>query len=116
MTGAPSHRAKSVTDWLTNEDIDVLGPWSGNSPDPNPIENLCNIMKNKVFEKKPTSLEDLKECTSEFGARRLPQTCAKVWSKVCHDELQLFFKMVANIQNTDTVSYTHLTLPTILLV
>ena len=94
--GAPSHRAKSVTDWLTNEDIDVLGPWPGNSPDPNPIQNLLSILKNKV---------SFKNVSSEFGARRLPQTCEKVWSKACNDELQLFFKMAANIRNTDLPTF-----------
>uniref|UniRef100_A0A4W5JVL6 small monomeric GTPase n=1 Tax=Hucho hucho TaxID=62062 RepID=A0A4W5JVL6_9TELE len=30
-----------ITKWLGEQNIDILGPWPGNSPDLNPIENLC---------------------------------------------------------------------------
>ncbi len=29
-----------ITKWLEEQNIDILGPWPGNSPDLNPIENL----------------------------------------------------------------------------
>uniref|UniRef100_A0A674DL94 Transposase Tc1-like domain-containing protein n=1 Tax=Salmo trutta TaxID=8032 RepID=A0A674DL94_SALTR len=38
--GEPCHKAKVITKWLREENIDILGPWPGNSLDLNPIENL----------------------------------------------------------------------------
>ena len=37
---APYNRVASVTYWLADNNIEVLGPWSGSSSDPNPIKNL----------------------------------------------------------------------------
>ena len=36
---APCHRSKMTKEWLENPEVLEL-PWSGNSPDLNPIENL----------------------------------------------------------------------------
>ena len=38
--GAPCHKAKVITKWLGEQNIDILGQWPGNSPNLNPIENL----------------------------------------------------------------------------
>lgn len=59
--GAPAHSAKLVKNWLSNQPYDVLGPWPGNSPDLNPIENCWGVMKKKLALQKPTSLSDLKQ-------------------------------------------------------
>lgn len=59
--GAPCHMAKSVTKWLREHRIPVIGPWPGSSPDLNPIENLWVQMKKKVAASNPTSAADLKE-------------------------------------------------------
>ena len=59
--GAPCHRRKDVKEWLATENIQELGPWPGQSPDINPIENCWHILKSKVRELKPTSMSDLEE-------------------------------------------------------
>ena len=59
--GAPCHKAKSVTKWLHDHNITLLGPWPGNSPDLNVIENWWNVVKNKVAQQRPKSAADLKE-------------------------------------------------------
>lgn len=57
--GAPCHRAATVTKWLKDHQVAVLGPWPGSSPDLNPIENLWHFMKRKVAEKNPSSEKEL---------------------------------------------------------
>lgn len=37
--GAPCHQTKVVKSWLSLQDIHVIGPWPGNSPDLNVIDN-----------------------------------------------------------------------------
>lgn len=44
---APCHKAKKVTNWLSDRDIQVLD-WPGNSADLNPIENCWNYMKDRL--------------------------------------------------------------------
>lgn len=46
--GAPCHSSKLITNFLMEENIDVL-PWPGNSPDQNPIENCWAYLKSKVY-------------------------------------------------------------------
>ena len=61
--GAPCHRAKLVSSWLRENGVDVIGPWPGNSPDLNPIENCWNSLKNEVQKLRPSSSDDLQENT-----------------------------------------------------
>ena len=65
--GAPCHRSKIVSKWLTDNKIDVLD-WPGNSPDLNPIENMWLIIKNKL------------ECRDTASCQKLIDAIAKVWS------------------------------------
>ena len=58
--GAPAHRSKVVKKFLADTEIEILD-WPGNSPDLNPIENVWNVMKNKVQASKPTNIKDLQE-------------------------------------------------------
>ena len=57
--GAPCHTSKLVSKWLHENGIEVLGPWPGNSPDLNPIENCWNYLKDRVARLKPVSIDDL---------------------------------------------------------
>ena len=57
--GAPCHKAKVITKWLGEQNIDILGPWSGNAPDLNPSENLWSILKRRVDKQKPINSDKL---------------------------------------------------------
>jgi len=57
--GAPCHGTVAVRNWLKAERISLLEPWPGNSPDLNIIENVWNIMKQKIAAHNPTSEADL---------------------------------------------------------
>ncbi|KAI4895463.1 hypothetical protein NFI96_023966 [Prochilodus magdalenae] len=57
---APAHVAKSTKDWFTKKQLEVLA-WPANSPDLNVIENLWAIVKRKIRDRKPTTLDQLKQ-------------------------------------------------------
>ena len=83
--GIPCHEAKSVKSFLREKNVDILD-WPGNSPDLNPIENLWHVMKNKVADQHPTSMESLKTAikivqTQKISPQHAPQ-------HGCHGEKQ----------------------------
>ena len=57
--GAPCHKAKVITKWLGEQNVDILGPWPGNSPDLNHIENLWSILKRRADKQKPINYDKL---------------------------------------------------------
>lgn len=58
--GAPCHQSRAVKSWLHCNNIEVLSPWPGSSPDLNPIENCWVKLKLAVSKSNPSSLIDLK--------------------------------------------------------
>ena len=65
---APCHKSKIVSKFLKEKKIKILD-WPGkspdlnpgNSPDLNPIENLWEVLKNKVADKQPSSAKGLND-------------------------------------------------------
>ena len=57
--GAPCRKAKVISKLLGEQNIDILCPWPGNSPDLNPIENLWSMLKRQVDKQKPTNVDKL---------------------------------------------------------
>ena len=74
---APCHKAKSVKNFLQEKKVDILD-WPGNSPDPNPIENLWHVMKNEVADQHPTSMKSLKTAIEIVWTQKLHHNTAAI--------------------------------------
>ena len=61
---APCHKAKFIMDFLGQKKISVLD-WLPQSPDFNPIENLGDLLKQKVAKTRPGNLDQLWERIKE---------------------------------------------------
>ncbi|ROL51069.1 Eukaryotic translation elongation factor 1 epsilon-1 [Anabarilius grahami] len=71
---APAHSAKTTGKWFTDHGITVLN-WPANSPDLNPIENLWDIVKRKLRDARPNTLDELKAAIEASWAsicKRIP--------------------------------------------
>lgn len=74
--GAPCHKVKGVLKWLKEQNISLLSPWPGQSPDLNPIEHCWTNLKRKVAERNPSSLDELKEVIKSVWATEItPEYC-----------------------------------------
>ncbi len=74
---APAHTAKSTKSWLNDHDVGVLD-WPANSLDLKPIENLWDIFKRKMRNKRPKNADELKATVKETWASIPPQQCHKL--------------------------------------
>jgi transposase len=54
----PKHRSNYSRTWKSDHQIVTL-PWPSLSPDINPVENLWSLLKVKVAQRRPKTLEDL---------------------------------------------------------
>ena len=63
--GAPCHTAKSVTQWLSDCEINFINDWPSNSPDLSPIENLWSIIKRRLQGKDTSTLTKLETAIKE---------------------------------------------------
>ena len=75
--GAPCHTARSIKEWLSENDVPVLD-WVGQSADGNPIEN-CWTRLNKILAEMPTC--------SNLG--QLAKQISKAWKKLGKDRKYL---------------------------
>ncbi len=75
--GAPCHLSAVVTNWPKQQDVEVLGPWPGSSPDLNPIENLWVHMKQKVAATNPSSETDLIQAIKRVWTNEITPECCR---------------------------------------
>lgn len=75
--GDPKHTSKLVSNWFTEKKINVM-EWPAQSPDLNPIEHLWSILKVKVQENNPTSLQQLRQVIVNEWNKIAPETTAKL--------------------------------------
>jgi transposase len=75
---APCHTSRIVKTWMQQQIFQVL-PWPGNSPDINPIENLWNVIKQRLSNLKITSLEHLRhEISRMWTIETSPALCRRL--------------------------------------
>jgi transposase len=72
----PKHKAKSVQNWLQNQEFDVLS-WPSQSPDLNPIEHLWAKVKRDLngYDTPPSGILDLWGRVQEVWNRIKPEEC-----------------------------------------
>ena len=73
---APCHKAKVVMKWFEEKGVEVL-KWPGKSPDLNPNENLWTIIKKKVSQTNPSSLEELKAAIKSVWSSDIDKNLCK---------------------------------------
>ena len=113
--GAPVHTAKRVKQWLDPwlqaQGFQMLERWPGSSPDLNIIENAWFLLKKQVSALKPTSRNDLIVKIRDVWARHItPEYCRNLATSMSR---RIAAILASKGHYSKSVSYTHLTLPTI---
>ena len=70
----PKHRSRLVRNWLEENNINRMD-WPSNSPDLNPIENVWALLKKRVGQRAPKTLDQLQQHIKEEW-EQLPRTLA----------------------------------------
>lgn len=79
VTYVPSSKWSRVGKDGFKSNLWVLSPWPGNSQDVNPLENLRSILKRKLVQHNPTSLQHLQEVICDVWCREIdPETCKRL--------------------------------------
>ncbi len=82
---APAHTAKATKSWFNGHGVTVLD-WPANSPELNPKENLCGIVKRKTRDTRPNNADDLKAVIKTTWSS-LHLSSATGWLPRCHAAL-----------------------------
>lgn len=86
--GAPCHSSRLVSEWLATSGIQLLGPWPGNSPDLNPIENCWVMAKKEVAKLHPTSSADLERKIKEVWVAKISPDYCKALCRSMPERIQ----------------------------
>ena len=78
---AKPHSARVTTAWLRSKRVQVLD-WPACSPDLSPIENVWSIMKRKIQQWRPRTVEQLKLYIKQEWERIPPEKLQKLVSSV----------------------------------
>ena len=57
-----SKQTSEVAKQFLADEVSETIDWPSNSPDINPIENMCSILKRHVEKRKPSNIDELNQC------------------------------------------------------
>ena len=73
--------SRRATSWFRQHRIDVL-PWTPNSPDMSPIEDIWRIFKKGLKKKHPRTVDELKAAITELWSAIIPADCQDLASSM----------------------------------